>query len=79
MNPGCVAVFMLLKGSSLEVSDLLAGWHIDKCDENSPKTQVKSVGEQNPQAGQGVLIYGMGTFPLNRSQSPCTKWFCPGL
>ena len=48
--------------SSLEDADLLAGWHIDMCDENSPRTQVTWVGEQIPQAGQGVLIYGMLPF-----------------
>ena len=48
--------------SSLEDADLLAGWHIDMCDENSPRTQVKCVGEQIPQAGQGVLIYSMLPF-----------------
>lgn len=52
MNRGSVAVHMLVKGGSLEASDLLVAWHVDMSDENSPKTQAKCVGEQISQAGQ---------------------------
>ena len=51
-NPGSVAVHTLVKGGSPEALDLLVVWHVDMCDENSPKTQVKCVGEQISQAGQ---------------------------
>lgn len=40
-NPGSVAVHTLVKGGSLEASDLQVVGHIDMCDENSPKAQVK--------------------------------------
>lgn len=70
MNPGSVALCMLVKCSSLEASDLLADRHVDICGENSPKTQVKCAGEQIPQTGQSVLIYGLLPFPFEYKPEP---------